>query len=184
MAERCIRRQLWGYQSLISRFFDDVQPVLTQAREERIRAQEEASGRVLRKYMVSPFKTRSRRRAYNKKNQDKSGSTSSSRQIQSRPSGSPEITFESLDVTEIDGHQESQAQPVDHSSSSDAIPLPTASEDRECIGITTEDPTDKLDGSDVRERSDQQDESWWIQESPTISENASVESHIVKGAEE
>lgn len=41
------------------------------------------------------------------------------------------------DITEIDGHQDSQAQPVEYSSSHDTVPLPTASEDREVQGPTT-----------------------------------------------
>lgn len=41
------------------------------------------------------------------------------------------------DITEIDGHQDSQAQPVEYSSSHDTVPLPTASEDREVQGHTT-----------------------------------------------
>lgn len=89
---------------------------------------------------------------FNDENIDEHETTFFSYQIQSSSSASSEVTLKSLVVTEIDEHQDSQAHPADHSPSSDSIPLPTASEDREIRGVTTGDPSKQLDDSDYKER--------------------------------
>lgn len=46
-AERYVKKELWGYPALVKRFFDEVQPVLVEAREEKKvqRKKEEQEGR-------------------------------------------------------------------------------------------------------------------------------------------
>lgn len=124
---------------------------------------------------------------FNDENIDEHETTFFSRQIQSISLASSEVTLKLLVVTEMGGHQDSQAHPVDHSPSSDTIPLPTASEDREVLGITTGDPSMQLDVSGESERPDQHHEILEIQESPSASQNDSEGSRIAqskKGAAE
>lgn len=156
MAERCVRKELWGFPSLMNRFFDDVQPALVQAREERISAETAKAESVLRTFF--PIKMGSHRRIYTNENQDKHGTSSSSHQNQWSPSASPEVTLESPGITEVARHQDSLACAVDHSPSSDIIPPPTATEDRKVLGITTADPTEQQDVYYVGKNPDPHDE--------------------------
>lgn len=137
----------------MSRFFDDVQPALMQAREERIRAETEKVERVLRTFF--PIKFGSHRQLYTNENQDKHGTSSSSRQIQWSPSASPKVTLDSPGITEVDRRQDILARPVGHSPSSDKIPLPTASEARGLLKPTTGDPIKQLDVFGVIKRANQ-----------------------------
>lgn len=131
----------------MNRFFDDVQPALVQAREERISAETAKAESVLKTFF--PIKMGSHRRIYTNENQDKHGTSSSSHQAEWCPSASPEVTLESPGITEVARHQDSLACPLDHSPSSDIIPTRTASEDRKVLGITTADPTKQQYGHDA-----------------------------------
>lgn len=65
---------------------------------------------------------------------------------------------------DVDRRQDSLACPVDHSPSSDIIPPPTASADREVLGITAADPTEQQDIYDVGKNPNPHDEIEKIEE--------------------
>lgn len=179
--ERYTRRALWGYPSLIKRFFDDVQPALVKAQEER-RAQIERAER----RAPMQINTDSHGHNSNDENPDQHATPSTpsfSHLIQSGPSASPEVTPEPPDLTKKDGQQERLVHPDNHSPSDKGV-VPTASENREVLRFTTGDPTEQLGVPDERERSDQHNEIEEIQEIQYTSEHTIEGSHIVQNAEE
>lgn len=183
-AEWDIRSHLWGYPALVDRFIDDVRPALTRAREERRLEKEKAEHE---DKASSQIDINSRRHISNDENQDNHEAIPFSRQTPSSPLASPELTPEAPDVTEANAHQNSQAHSVDHSPSSDSIPLPTASKDGEVLEPTTGVATEQLDVSVVKERPDQQNDiaenPTEIQEIPSASENITAGSCILQSKE-
>lgn len=159
-------------------FSDDVRPALIQGREERRAQRYEAEHEGIALVQSS---TDSQHQIFDDVNQDEHETTSASRQIQSSPSTAAHVIPESLDITEIDGSEDGQARPVDHSPSSDTIPLPTVAEDIEVLETTTRSATEVYG---ARERPDQVSEITEIREIPSTSVNTSEGSRIVHSNED
>lgn len=155
-----------------------MRPALVQAREERKAQREQAEHERRALWQIN---TDSQHQIFNDVNQDEHEKTPASRQIQSSTSSVAEVMRESPDITEIDGREDGQACPVDHSSSSDTIPLPTVSEDIETSEATTRAATEVYG---ARERPDQVSEITEIREIPFTSVNVTEGSHIVHGRED
>lgn len=182
MAERCVRKELWGFPTLMNRFFDDVQPALVQAREARISAETAKAESVLRTFF--PIKMGSQHRICTNENQEKHGASSSSRQNQWIPSASPEVTLESPGITEVDRRQDSLVCPVDHSPSFTTNPLTTTSEDREVLDITIVGPIEQQNIPDVGKNPDPHNEAQDIQEISSTAENTTEGLRIAHSNEE
>lgn len=155
-----------------------MRPALVQAREERKAQREQAEHERRALWQIN---TDSQHQIFNDVNQDEHETTSASRQTKPSPSSAAEVMPESPDITEIDGREDGQARPVDHSPSSDPIPLPTVSEDIEVLEATTRAATEVYG---ARERPNQVSETAAIHDIPSTSVNTSEGSRIVHSNED
>lgn len=180
-ADSYMRLAFWGYPSLqvVNKFFVDLRPALVQARDERRARTERAEHEGRASSKIEPD---SPHQISNDKNQDQHAATSISQAIQVGPSVSPRVMPDPPDGAKKDAKQHRQVDPENLSPSSDKIPLPTTSENREVLGFTTGDPTEQLGVPDGRERSNHHNEIEEIQEIQYTSEHTIEGLHILQNA--